>query len=160
MKKPIFFLMFVFSFLVFASKPRSGINDLADSRGTGVENVQFTFGGAGALMKGAIDSKAVIKSFRSNIIGQYRCFSATYGGSSRATGTLYVRVTVPPGASEVAPQQIQVESKDLDAPEFIDCVKTYWSRVKFAAPVDGSPAVIVMPIRAQLRQLAAGPSGI
>lgn len=156
MKKSLLLLIGVFSFVVFASKPRSGINDLADSRGTGVENVQFFFGGTGESIKGDVDAKAVMESFRSNVLGQYRCFSATYGGHSKATGLLLVHMRLPAGASEATPQEVQVDSKGLDSPQFIDCVKSYWSKVKMAAPTSGDAAVVNMPIRAYLRQLDPG----
>lgn len=160
MKKSLFLLGLVFSFVVFASKPRSGINDLADSRGTGVDNVQFFFGGTGESVRGAIDDKIVMQAFRSNIIGQYRCFAAAYGGNSKATGVAFVRMTMPAGATEAAPQQVVVDSKDLDSAQFLDCMKSYWSKVKMPAPATGEPATVVMPIRAQLRQLTPNPMGI
>lgn len=156
MKKSLFLLGIVFSFVVFASKPRSGINDLADSRGTGVQNVQFWFGGSGESLEGALDEKAILQTFRSNVIGQYRCFSTTYGGQSKAVGTLYVRINLPPAAGRVAGSDIRVDSTELNSPEFLDCLKTYWSKVKLPPATDGGAGSLVMPIHARLRPLSTG----
>lgn len=152
MKKSILILGFVFSYVVFASKPRSGINDLADSRGTGVEHVQFVFGGHGQFIQG-VDAKDAIQIFRSHVLGQYRCYSANFGGQSRAIGTIYVRATIPAAdGGEAIPSQVEVDSKEFEAPDFLDCLKAYWSKVKMPAPTISGAATIVMPIHAQLRQ--------
>lgn len=133
-----------------ASKPVIGINDLAYSKGTGVEKVQFLIGGPEEEMTGAVDQEAVRRVFRTSMLGTYRCFSQHYGADSEKTGRMIIRMTLTPG---VRRPKVDVQTTDFDSKEFLSCVQEHWRKTQMVEPADGKTAVVIMPILARLRSV-------
>ncbi len=146
MKKLIFISLLSLS--AHASKPVIGLNDLAYSKGTGVDKVQFLVGGPEEKITGAVNHEAIKKVFRTSMLGAYRCFSQVYGPDSDKTGRMLIEVTLKSGSH---PAAVEIQSADFDSQEFLSCLQAHWNKVKIAAPADGKAATVVMPILARLR---------
>jgi len=148
-------LFFVISLPAFASKPVIAQHDLTFATGTGIEDIQFLFGGDEEQISGIIDKEAVRKQIQSNMLGVYRCYAANFPGSKKV-GKITVKMELkgaknPTTTAQRSPREVRVIASDFDSKDFSNCVAEHWSKILMPLSTEGTVSEVVMPILARLR---------
>lgn len=148
-------LAFLISLPAFASKPVIALHDLTFATGTGIEDIQFLFGGDEEQISGIIDKDAVRKQIQGNMLGVYRCYAANFPDAKKV-GKITVKMELkgakdPTSTVQRSPREVRVIASDFDSKEFGNCVAEHWSRIPMPLATEGTVSEVVMPILARLR---------
>jgi hypothetical protein len=154
-KTLISIFIFLFSISAQAEKPVIARNDLTFATGTGIEDIQFLFGGDEEQITGIVDKEAIRKQIHTHMLGVYRCYAA-HLRDSKKTGKIVVDIELKAAksalnASSRKPKEVRVLSSNFDSKDFSNCVAEHWSKIPMPTSTEGTTSEVIMPILARLR---------